>query len=440
MILPVLPYPVNPVNPVKNSPLSFVPVPVIRGCFLCIRTLLAKYAIVYFTYGRLNVIYTSMKTRNHWLDGIGKLWLEKNIVWLSGVRRTGKTSLCKQLKNAVYFNCDLPSVQRRLSDAEFFFAQHKPGVPLILDEIHRVEDPSLVLKIAADEFPKHRVLATGSSTLHATKKFRDTLTDRKRTLFLPPVLRRECLNDFGVQDLDRRLLHGGFPEILLSDKPLPDFFEDWMDSFYARDIQELFGVRNRSGFLSLLKLLCLRSGGFLDIADLAKETGLSRPTVMSHLDAMEIAHAIIRLPPFHGGGHREIIRQPRVYAFDTGLIAHVRGWESIRDTDRGVLWENLVLDELRVRFPARSIHYWRDKSQRELDFVIERSQGNIDAIEAKIRVEAFDTRSLRTFRDIYPRGNNYLISPQVRDPYCVRMQGLQIRVCDTRDMCRAESF
>ena len=145
--------------------------------------------------------------------------------------------------------------------------------------------------------------------------------------------------------LDHRLLHGGFPEQLLASTPQPAFYEDWIDSFYARDILELFGIRNRSGFLSLLQLVCLRNGGQLDISDLAKKTGLSRPTVMSHLDAMEIAHAVIRIPPYHGGGHREIIRQPRIYAFDTGLVAHVQGWESIRESDRGVLWENLVLDE-----------------------------------------------------------------------------------------------
>jgi len=377
-----------------------------------------------------------MKTRNFWLDRVDELWRQKNIIWLSGVRRIGKTSLSKQLKDAEYFNCDLPSVQRRLCDPEFFFRQYEVGAKIILDEIHRIEDPSLVLKIAADEFPGHFVIATGSSTLHATKKFRDTLTDRKRTLKLPPVLWSECLRDFGVRELDRRLLHGGFPELLLVDSLAPDFFEDWMDSFYARDIQELFGVRNRSGFLSLLRLLCMRSGGFLDVADLAKETGLSRPTVMSHLDAMEIAHAVVRLPPYHGGGHREIVRRPRIYAFDTGLIAHVRGWESIRDTDRGVLWENLVLDELRASLPARTIHYWRDKSQREVDFVIEHGRGNVDAVEAKIQVESFDGRSLAVFRDSYPRGNNYLVSPFVADPYDIPIRGYQVRVCRPRDLFR----
>lgn len=372
--------------------------------------------------------------RGFWLKKIEALWRQRRIVWLSGVRRVGKTVLCRQIPAAVYLNCDLPSVQRRLEDPEFFYAQQDPERPVILDEVHRTADPSLILKIAADEYPSLRILATGSSTLEATRKFRDALTGRKHALHLTPVLWRECAADFGIADFDRRLLHGGFPEMLLADQPDPTFFEEWLDSFYARDIQELFGVRNRVGFLALTRLLCLRSGGQLEISDLAKESGLSRPTVMAHLDALEIAHAITRLPPFHGGGHREIVRQPRVYAFDSGFVAHVKGWESIRDSDRGHLWEHLVLDELKATQPAHSIHYWRDKSQREIDFILEGKKGAVDTIEAKINPDAFEARALKVFREEYLQGRNYLVCPQVSEPYTMRKQGLTIRVCSTRHL------
>ncbi len=372
-----------------------------------------------------------MITRPFWLDRIRQLWTQKPILWLSGVRRVGKTSLCRQVPEARYFNCDLPSVQRQLSDPETFLAQCRSETPLLLDEVHRVADPALVLKIAADEYPQLRILATGSSTLQATGKFRDSLTDRKRSLHLPPVLWRECLKAFDHPTLDRRLLHGGLPKVLLGDRPDPAFFEDWMDSFFARDIQELFGVRNRAGFLALLKLVALRNGGLLDISDLAKETGMSRPTVMAHLDAMEIAHAILRVPPFHGGGSREIVRRPRVYAFDTGLVAHVRGWETIRESDRGLLWENLILDELRAIYPATAIHFWRDKSQREVDFVVTKPGGKTDAIEAKINPDALDTRGMKAFRQLHPQGANYLVCPFVREPHTIRADGLIVHVRST---------
>ena len=375
-----------------------------------------------------------MKDRPFWTKRVEEQWKVRSVVWLSGVRRVGKTCLSKQISGAEHLNCDLPSIQRRLADPEFFFAQQREGSVIILDEVHRIADPSLILKIAADEYPSLRILATGSSTLQATKKFRDALTDRKRSVHLPPVLWRECADAFGVVDLDRRLLHGGLPQLLLSSEPDPAFFEDWMDGFYARDIQELFGVRNRTGFLNLLKMVCLRNGGQLDVTDLAGQTGLSRPTVMSHLDALEIAHAIVRIPPFHAGGHREIIKQPRVYAFDTGLVAHVKGWQRIRGVDRGHLWENLVLDELRCLYPARAIHYWRDKSQREVDFVIEKADGRVDTVEAKINPNALNTVSLQAFRRLHPLGHNYVVCPLAVDPYAIREAGLTITVVGTRDL------
>ncbi len=377
-----------------------------------------------------------MITRPFWIDRVTGLWQQRSLVWLSGVRRVGKTSLCHQIAGGRYFNCDLPSVRRQLTDPEAFFSQYGNQGPLLLDEVHRIDDPALALKIAADAFPSVRVLATGSSTLQATGKFRDSLTDRKRMLHLTPVLWRECLNAFKLSDLDRRLLHGGLPGPLLDDAPSPVFFEDWTDSFYARDIQELFGVRNRTGFLTLFKLVAMRNGGLLDITDLAKEAGLSRPTVMSHLDAMEIAHAIIRLPPFHGGGTREIVRRPRVFAFDTGLVAHVRGWEQIREDDRGLLWENLVLDELRTAYPPARLHYWRDKSGREIDFVLEAPGGRIHAIEAKMNPDAFSPDNLLAFRGLYPRGSNLLVCPFASEPYTITRKGLAIEVCSTPHLPR----
>ncbi len=371
-----------------------------------------------------------MKTRNWWQEQIHELWRQRSVVWLSGVRRIGKTCLGKQVANVIYMNCELPSVRRQLEDPEFFFFQYKgTDAALVLDEVHRVEDPSQVLKIAADEFPGIRILATGSSTLHASKKFRDTLTDRKRSLHLTPVLWRECRDDFDIGLLDRRLLHGGFPDQLLASSPDPEFFEDWIDSFYARDIQELFGVRNRTGFLKLLRLLCHRSGGQLEVSDLANQADMSRSTVMSHLDAMEIAHAIRTLPPYYGGGHREIVRQPRVYAFDTGLVAHVRGWRQIHEEDRGHLWEHLVLDELEASFSLSCLHYWRDKSQREIDFVIDRGEGRVDAVEAKINPDKFDTRSLSAFRALHPLGENYVVCPYVDEPHVLRRGDFTVRVC-----------
>jgi len=363
-----------------------------------------------------------MIERPLWIHRVRQAWEKRPIVWLSGVRRAGKTTLAQMFSNAVYQNCDLPSVVRGLIDPEPLYDSLDKGAIVIFDEIHRLEDPSRLLKIAADAYPHLKVLATGSSTLAATKKFRDSLTGRKEMIYLPPVLWSECIDQFNIRELDRRLLHGGLPEPLLSETKNAAFFSEWMDSFYARDIQELFGIRNRTGFMRLLHLLLRQSGGLMDYTQLARLSDLSRHTVKAHVEAMSIAHAVFLLPPFHGGGRREITQRPKCYCFDTGFVTFVKGWGSIREEDRGLLWKHLVLDTLRTIVEDHRLFYWRDKSGREVDFIIKGVREQSDAIECKINPDHFDPAHLAMYRSLYPGGKNYVLSPNIKSSY-VRQYG-----------------
>lgn len=376
-----------------------------------------------------------MIERPYWLDRIAAAWQKRPIVWLAGVRRVGKTTLARMLRDTIYVNCDLPSEARRLEDPEFFFKLLPKKAVVVMDEIHRLADPSRVLKIASDAFPGLRILAAGSSTLAATRKFRDTLTGRKIIVHLPPVLWTETTDNFGVADMDRRMIQGGLPEFLLSPVKDETLFSEWMDSFYARDIQELFAVRERSGFLNLLRLMLRQSGGLADYSALARECDLSRPTVKAYLEAMTVACALIPLPPFSGGGRREIIRRPKVYGFDTGFVTYVRGWRDIRDDDRGFLWEHLVLDMLRAETEGEGLYYWRDKSGHELDFVLRRGR-EVDAIECKINPDRFEPQSLAVFRGKYPRGRNYLVCPGITSPHDRRFDELTVSVVGGRALMK----
>ena len=370
-----------------------------------------------------------MIKRNLWLEKLRLAWQRRSIVWLSGVRRVGKTTLARMLPDAAYMNCDLPSVARSLEDPELFLHEHADHPILIFDEIHRLPDPSLLLKIAADEFPQLKILATGSSTLAATGKFRDSLTGRKQTLLLCPVLWQECAKTFGKPGLDHRLLHGGLPEQFLSNRKIPDFFSEWLDSFYARDIQELFGFRNRAGFLALFRLLLRQSGGLLDYTQMANSVeSITRPTVISHVHAMQITQVAHLLPPFHGGGKREIVSRPKCYAFDTGFVAFEKGWNHIRDEDRGILWEHLALDSLRFHYHDDDIFYWRDKSGREIDFVLRKENDRVDLFECKINPDKLNPASIRQFREWYPKGENFILSPFVKEPYKIRREGVVLTV------------
>lgn len=375
-----------------------------------------------------------MIRRSIWLKRIQRAWTERPVVWLSGVRRVGKTTLVRMVPDAVYLNCDLPSTVRRLNDPELFLGGLAAETVLVLDEVHRLADPSLLLKIAADEYPSLRILATGSSTLAATGKFRDSLTGRKLAIHLCPVLWEECAEPFGRADFDHRLLHGGLPEPLLAPRKSARLCAEWIDSFYARDILELFHVRNRQGFLSLFRLMLRWSGGQVDYSRLSRLTELSRPTVKMYLEALQIAHAIHLLRPFRGGGGGEIVSRPKCYAFDTGFVTFERGWNRIRDEDRDVLWEHLVLDSLRSRHLDEDIFYWRDKSGREVDFVVRREDGRVDAFECKINPDEVTRTAVEALRRRYPLGRNYIVVPAAREPYRIRRGECEFTVCGTCDL------
>ena len=165
-----------------------------------------------------------MVKRLYWVKRVEQLWRQRSVLWLRGVRRTGKTTLAQSLEDVEYFDCELPRMRRLMEEPEMFL-QTLQGKRIILDEIHRLPNPSELLKIAADHFPTVRVLATGSSTLGASSRFRDTLTGRKTELWLTPMIQAD-LEDFGNADLPHRLLHGGLPPFFLAaNLPERDFQE-----------------------------------------------------------------------------------------------------------------------------------------------------------------------------------------------------------------------
>ncbi len=372
-----------------------------------------------------------MIKRPYWQKRMDQAWKEAPIVWLSGVRRSGKTTLAQSMgspQEALYMNCDLPSTEDRLRDPEFFF--HNCEKPIVVfDEVHQLSDPSRVLKIGADLFPRLKILATGSSTLAASRKFRDTLTGRKRLVHLLPVLWGE-LEDFSCKDITRRLSQGGLPPAILSKTKSSSFYREWLDSFFAWDIQKLFSFRDMEKFNVLFEYLLRQSGGQTETSTVASELKISRLTVEKHLKALEITHAITRVRPFFGSGQKEIVKMPKIYGFDTGFVTFVRGWDPLRPQDYGVLWEHFVLEQLQAHFPNQTIRYWRDKTGREVDFVLARRRDEITAVESKWNPGDFDPSALGVFRSYYPKGKNYLVCPLTGEFYLKRFGSLTVKICN----------
>jgi uncharacterized protein len=377
-----------------------------------------------------------MIERPFWTQRLAAAWKQTSIVWLTGPRRVGKTVLARSLPDAEWLNCDLPSVSERLREPESFFRSVKKPL-VVFDDVHQLPDPSRLLKIGADEFPRLKILATGSSTLAATQKFRDSLTGRKRVVELVPVLHEE-LPAFGITDTQERLLRGGLPPALLAEKHNPEFYAEWQDSYFARDAQELFRLEKRAGFLRVLELLLRQSGGILDVSKIAAESHISRPSVTNWLEVYEITHVMRVVRPYSAGGRREIVAQPKVFGFDTGLVCYARGWDQLRTDDCGTLWEHLVLDTL-IAANLSQIHFWRDKQQREVDFVTPRGRDVVDAIECKWRADTFEPRGLAAFRERYPRGKNYLVCPLAGPGYERHQAGLSISVVSPKELREALS-
>jgi len=367
-----------------------------------------------------------MVIRRQWVQLIEAAWRERPIVWLSGVRRVGKTCLGQSLPNVTYFDCELPRVRQTMTDPQGFW-ESLPGGRVVLDEVHRLPNPSELLKIAADHFPRLRVLATGSSTLGASARFRDTLTGRKRDIRLTPMTLAD-LADFGSSDLRHRLLRGGLPPFFLAPSLPEQDFQEWMDAYWAKDIQELFRLERRAAFQRLVELLLARSGGIFEATQFARLCEISRPTVTSYLGVLEATAVAHVIHPFSTRRATEIVAAPKVYGFDTGFVCYHRGWSSLRADDLGLLWEHFVLNELLAALQGEPIHYWRDKAQHEVDFVLKRRGRPPLAIECKWSAAEFSIENLRVFRNRYPEGENILVAQDADRPVTRTLGGIRVTV------------
>ncbi len=341
-----------------------------------------------------------MVKRKTWSDLIETAWNKKNIIWLAGVRRIGKTMLCKSIEDSQYFDCELPGTRNAINDPEGFLKNFK-GRRLVIDEIHRLQNPSELLKIAADYFPETKIIATGSSMLSAVRKFKDTLTGRKTDIWLTP-LNFSDMRDFGFESIENRLFKGGLPPYFMADAVSPREYFDWMENYWAKDVQEFFSVGRRGSFLKFAELLLVRSGGIFEASAYAAPCEISRGTVISYLDILEATFIVNVIRPFSGRSSAEIISAPKVYAFDTGFVRAFKDVGEMRSEDKGFLWEHLVLNELFSALQSRRVNYWRDKQGHEVDFVLIQPGGQKTAIECKWRESEFDPRNLKIFSRHYP--------------------------------------
>ena len=366
-----------------------------------------------------------MVQRLWWQDRLERAWRERSLVWLSGVRRVGKTLLCQSLKDVEYFDCELPRTRRLMDDPEGFLEQYR-GRRLVLDEVHRLPSPSELLKIAADHYPDTKVIATGSSVLGASTKFRDTLAGRKAEVWLTPMILVD-LESFGRSNLRHRLLQGGLPPFFLAPSVPEHAFQEWMDAYWAKDIQALFRLERRHSFERFAELLFAQSGGIFEATRFTRSCEVSRPTISNYLRILEGTYLVHILRPFSTHRQSEIVAAPKVYAFDTGFVCYYRGWTTLRPEDLGLLWEHVVLNELHAHLQTRRLSYWRDKRGHEVDLVVPRRGRQPVAVECKWSSADVDLTNLKAFAQFYPDAESMVVAQDVERSFRQRVGGLTVR-------------
>ncbi|RJQ53238.1 MAG: DUF4143 domain-containing protein [Actinobacteria bacterium] len=246
-------------------------------------------------------------------------------------------------------------------------------------------------------------------------------------MWLTPMMSADLVAFGGY--LRRRLRRGGLPPFYLPEQlPVTDF-QEWMDSYWARDAQELFRIERRPAFMRFVELVVVNSGGTFEATSYAGPCDVSRPTITAWLGVLEATKVARIVRPFSTRKSREIATAPRVYAFDTGFVTEYRGWTDLRPEDMGVLWQHYVLNELDARTPHVEVRYWRTTAHKEVDFVLWRRGQRPLALKCKR--SASNTGSLdglRAFLRAYPDALPVVVASDVERPYSERLGPAEVRL------------
>lgn len=300
--------------------------------------------------------------------------LTRKMVLLSGPRQAGKTTLAKAIAarhpGAQVLNWDV------LADRRVMLAQSwAPDAPLLVfDELHKMKDWRHWLKGVADgRAPGQSILVTGSARLDAFRQAGESLAGRYFSWHLLPVTVREFIEGTGVtpaEALARLLQRGGFPEPLLAETEADA--QRWrhlyLDGLLRDDILEFSRIAEVRAMRMFVELLRERVGSPLSLASIARDLQISPTTLARYLEILESLHVVFVVRPFHRNIARALLKEPKVYLHDTGLV---RG-------DEGARFENACAAMLYAAVQQRrdaegaetTLHYIRDKERREIDFVI----------------------------------------------------------------------
>ena len=302
------------------------------------------------------------------------------VVLLTGARQTGKTSLVRRLFDSYeYVSLDLPSeAQEAEHDPGSFLSRHRP--PLVVDEVQYAPGLFRHIKsvVDAQRDRNGQFVLTGSQKLVLMESDSDSLAGRADVLELETLAWAEAHAARPELGLEEFLVLGGFPE--LHERPDLDadgFHRSHVATYLERDLRQLLQVSSLRDFERFVRACALRSAQLLNRSDLARDVGISGSTSSAWLNVLEATGQVALLEPWFSNRTKSLVKSPKLYLSDTGLMAFLAGVRSVSELRgsplAGALWETLVFGELRRlqvnRRGGWHLNFWRDRT-REVDFLL----------------------------------------------------------------------
>ncbi len=300
-------------------------------------------------------------------------------VALIGPRQSGKTTLAKHaFGHKPYVNLENPDTRQfALEDPRGFLDQLKDGA--ILDEVQRVPSLFSYLQQILDETKSTGLfILTGSNNFLLQENISQSLAGRIAYLILLPFSVNE-LESVGKWDINELLFKGSYPPIYDQAIETTVWYSNYIRTYIERDVRQLKNISDLNAFERFVRLCAGRTGQLLNMASLAIETGVNNKTIASWIGILESSFIIFRLQPHHRNFNKRLVKMPKLYFYDTGLVCALLGIQNEEQLEfnpyKGALFENFVITEIiKTRFNKAEPHhlyFWRDNTGHEIDVIIE---------------------------------------------------------------------
>ncbi|MCP4702589.1 MAG: ATP-binding protein [Gammaproteobacteria bacterium] len=328
------------------------------------------------------------------------------VVTVIGPRQAGKTTLVKQaFPDYAYCNLEHPELRSlALHDPNALFSKFSGNC--IFDEIQRVPELLSYIQVRVDEEPKKgRYILTGSHQLALHQSVSQSLAGRTALLKLLPLSLRE-LRRYSVKQNRYEYIYKGFLPGIYKDSLNPTkAYRNYYETYIERDVRQLIHLKELAVFEKFLKLLAGRSGQVLNLSSLGNDVGVSGNTLKNWLSVLEASFIIFKLEPYYENFGKRVIKSPKIYFTDTGLLTYLLGIENPAQLERdpliGNIFENLVITEaLKTRFNQGLDHhlfYFRTAKGEELDLIFK--QG--------CELVPVEIKSSMTFHQNFAKGITY---------------------------------